>query len=64
MEKLCDIQNNGVNQSKGCRNPEVPLRVEYELTEIGTEFKPVLESIEIWGNKYIEFLRQKNKKHI
>ncbi len=43
--------------------PEVPLRVEYELTEIGTEFKPVLESIEMWGNKYIEFLRQKNKKH-
>ena len=40
--------------------PEVPLRVEYELTEIGAEFKPVLESIEVWGNKYIEFLHRKN----
>lgn len=40
--------------------PEVPPRVEYELTEIGSEFKPVLDSIEVWGNKYIEFLHNKN----
>lgn len=40
--------------------PEVPLRVEYALTEIGREFKPVLESIEIWGGKYIEYLTDKN----
>ncbi|MBR1693715.1 MAG: helix-turn-helix transcriptional regulator [Lachnospiraceae bacterium] len=41
--------------------PEVPPRVEYELTEIGEEFKPVLDSIEVWGNKYIDFLHKKNK---
>lgn len=39
--------------------PEVPLRVEYELTEIGREFKPVLDSIEVWGDKYIAFLQEK-----
>lgn len=37
--------------------PEVPLRVEYALTDIGKEFKPVLESIKVWGGKYIDFLR-------
>ena len=40
--------------------PEVPLRVEYELTDIGREFEPVLESIEVWGNKYIGYLKEKN----
>ena len=40
--------------------PEVPPRVKYELTEIGYEFKPVLDSIELWGRKYIRHLEQKN----
>lgn len=40
--------------------PEVPLRVEYELTDIGREFEPVLNSIEAWGNKYIDYLKEKN----
>lgn len=40
--------------------PEVPPRVEYALTEIGWEFKPVLDSIEAWGNQYIAYLEQKN----
>ena len=41
--------------------PEVPPRVEYSLTEIGKSFQPVLDSIEIWGNLYIEFLKNRNK---
>lgn len=41
--------------------PEVPLRVEYELTQIGCEFRPVLEAIEVWGYKYIDFLHEKNQ---
>lgn len=40
--------------------PEVPVRVEYSLTEIGLEFSPVLADIETWGQKYIAFLHQKN----
>lgn len=38
--------------------PEVPPRVEYSLTPIGEEFLPVLKSIENWGNKYIDFIKQ------
>lgn len=41
--------------------PEVPLRVEYELTDIGREFKPVLDSIRVWGDKYIAYLHDKNR---
>lgn len=36
--------------------PEVPPRVEYSLTSMGKNFKPVLDSIETWGTQYIEHL--------
>ncbi len=41
--------------------PEVPPRVEYSLTEIGKSFQPVLDSIEIWGKKYIDYLKGRDK---
>ena len=41
--------------------PEVPPRVEYSLTDIGKTFQPVLDSIEIWGNKFIEYLKRRDK---
>lgn len=31
---------------------EVPPKVEYELTPIGYELKPVIEQLENWGNKH------------
>ena len=37
--------------------PQVPPKVEYSLTEIGNEFKSVLDSISIWGEKYIEQIK-------
>ena len=41
--------------------PEVPPRVEYSLTEIGKSFQPVLDSIEIWGKSYIEYLKERDR---
>ena len=38
--------------------PEVPPRVEYSLTAMGRRFAPVLNSIQIWGEEYIEFLKE------
>lgn len=38
--------------------PEVPPKVEYSLTAMGRDFQPVLDSIETWGNHYIEYLNQ------
>lgn len=40
--------------------PEVPPRVEYALTEIGERFQPVLDSIEVWGTQYIDFLKRRD----
>jgi DNA-binding HxlR family transcriptional regulator len=34
--------------------PEVPPRVEYELSEIGETLRPILRSISDWGIKYHE----------
>lgn len=35
---------------------QVPPKVEYCLSEIGEQFKPVLAELEAWGNAYIRFL--------
>jgi DNA-binding HxlR family transcriptional regulator len=36
--------------------PEVPPRVEYSLSELGESMRPILKSIEDWGNRYKESL--------
>ncbi|AXI09246.1 transcriptional regulator [Oceanobacillus sp. 143] len=32
--------------------PETPVRIEYSLTEKGLSFKPILNEIEKWSNKW------------
>jgi DNA-binding HxlR family transcriptional regulator len=32
--------------------PEVPPRVEYSLSELGESMRPILESMQVWGNNY------------
>ena len=38
---------------------QVPPKVEYELSEIGQEFRLVLEQIETFGDKYINLVKSK-----
>lgn len=42
--------------------PQVPPKVEYSLTDIGKEFKSVLDSISVWGEKYIEYMKVMEEK--
>lgn len=38
---------------------QIPPKVEYSLSDLGRQFMPVLEALEVWGNQYIAFLRSK-----
>lgn len=33
--------------------PEMPVRIEYELTPKGRDLQPVIESIQTWGEKWV-----------
>ncbi|MDD3569962.1 MAG: helix-turn-helix domain-containing protein [Lachnospiraceae bacterium] len=35
---------------------QIPPKVEYSLSDIGEKFKPVMESLRVWGDEYIDFL--------
>ena len=39
--------------------PQIPPKVEYALTDIGQEFRLVLQQVETWGYKYIDFVKEK-----
>lgn len=32
--------------------PEVPPRVEYSLSELGEQMRPLIDAMEVWGNYY------------
>lgn len=38
---------------------QIPPKVEYNLSEIGQKFKPVLVELEKWGEEYITYLNKK-----
>lgn len=35
---------------------QIPPKVEYSLSDIGEKFKPVMESLKVWGEEYINLL--------
>lgn len=38
---------------------QIPPKVEYTLSDIGLEFNRVLDSVRIWGDKYIQYNKLK-----
>lgn len=53
--QLKKLENYGLIERKMYN--EMPLRVEYSLTEIGEKFRPVFDSIEAFGLEYIEYMK-------
>ena len=47
---LRDMESNGLLTREVF--PEVPPRVEYSLTELGTSLRPILDAMAKWGNDY------------
>lgn len=39
---------------------QIPPKVEYSLSELGLLFKPVLDSLEVWGKQYISYMESRN----
>jgi DNA-binding HxlR family transcriptional regulator len=50
-ERLKELEELGILERKVY--PEIPVRIEYELTEKGKDLRPVIESIHAWGQKWI-----------
>lgn len=50
--QLKSLVENGLVQRK--QYETVPTKVEYSLTEIGREFRPVMDALQEWAQKYIE----------
>lgn len=58
-ERMLTLQLRKLEQNKIVKRSvyaEVPPRVEYELTPIGYELKPIIEQLENWGKKHKELL--------
>lgn len=54
--QLKTLIENGLVERK--QYETVPLKVEYSLTPIGKEFRPVIEALQEWGQKYIEYTKK------
>jgi DNA-binding HxlR family transcriptional regulator len=58
-ERMLTLQLRKLEENKIVKRTvyaEVPPRVEYELTEIGYDLKPVILQLELWGNKHKELV--------
>jgi len=51
-KRLKELEHEGIVSRKVF--PEVPVRVEYSLTEKGKAFRPIMEEIQKWAEKYME----------
>lgn len=56
--QLKNLVENGLVERK--QYESVPIKVEYSLTEIGKEFRPVIEALQEWGEKYIDCMNDKS----
>ena len=51
-DRLRELESEGIIER--IVYPQIPVRVEYRLTEKGYDLKPVVQSIHAWAQKWIE----------
>lgn len=51
-EKLKDLESEGIVQRR--IYPDIPVRIEYSLTDKGLAFEPILRDIEYWSQNWLE----------
>lgn len=56
--QLKNLVENGLVERK--QYESVPVKVEYSLAEIGKEFRPVMDALQEWGEKYIDCMNDKS----
>jgi DNA-binding HxlR family transcriptional regulator len=56
VERLKELETAGIVERHVY--PETPVRVEYELTEMGHELEPVMEQVQKWANKWFETMNE------
>ena len=54
------MENRGLVQRK--MYAEVPVKVEYSLTDVGWQLQPVISEMWRWGDLYKDSLEQQNNK--
>lgn len=55
-KQLRNLEENGLITRT--EYPQIPPKVEYGLSEIGRRFQPVLDSLQVWGNEYIQYMEK------
>ncbi|GAA0790094.1 winged helix-turn-helix transcriptional regulator [Hathewaya limosa] len=55
-QQLRDLEKNNLINRKSYN--QVPPKVEYSLTELGNELIPILEKMNVWGEKFINIFEK------
>ncbi len=51
-QQLRQLEHDGIIQRTVY--PEVPPRVEYDLTELGHSLRPIMEAMNVWGKEHLK----------
>ena len=52
-DRLRELEDEGIVER--IVYPQIPVRVEYRLTEKGSELRPVVQALHVWAEKWIPF---------
>lgn len=59
-ENLRSLEEDGIINRK-VYSEEIPIKVEYSLSEMGETLKPIFDVLTDWGNSYKEFVKNVSK---